>query len=355
MKLLVTGATGFLGRHVVVEALRRGHHVRAMVRPDTSEDALPWRPTAGLTFVRADLRSPRGLREAVRGVDAVLHLAAAKTGDFYTQFRGTVNATENLLNAMAVESIRRLVQVSSFSVYDYEKLRCGSTLTEDSQLIDIYADRDAYAITKLLQEQLAREFAEEHGGLVTILRPGVIYGRGNSWTARLGVQWGHRWIRIGANAPLPLIYVEHCAEAVVLAAEKPASIGQTINLVDDDQPTQRRYMRALAAHAPERPTIIPINWSCMRLLARLAILTNNLLFGGRARLPGILIPARLHARCKPLRYDNQRMKSLLAIQPRYDLQTALARCFTTPESVVTPLADGHTVDKEVQDACASPI
>ncbi len=77
------------------------------------------------TIVQADLRSRRGLTEAVTGHDAVLHLAAAKSGDLYAQYAGTVVATENLLAAMTEAGVRRIVLVSSLSVYDYLKLRAS--------------------------------------------------------------------------------------------------------------------------------------------------------------------------------------------------------------------------------------
>ncbi|MGA2233184.1 MAG: NAD(P)H-binding protein, partial [Tepidisphaeraceae bacterium] len=102
MKLLVTGAGGFLGRHVVAEALRRGHVVRAMIRPAS---VVP-QGQPNLEVVKADLRSSRGLAEIVRGCDAVLHLAAATSGDLYAQLSGTVVATENLLTAMAAANVR---------------------------------------------------------------------------------------------------------------------------------------------------------------------------------------------------------------------------------------------------------
>ena len=119
MKLLVTGAAGFLGRFVVAEALRRGHCVRAVIRSGggVADETVPERP--GVEYVDIDLRSRTGLVEACNGVDAVLHLAASKAGDMYTQYAGTVVATENLLEAMTAAGVRRIVGISSFAVYNY--------------------------------------------------------------------------------------------------------------------------------------------------------------------------------------------------------------------------------------------
>ena len=143
MKLYITGATGFVGSAVVKAATARGHDVIAVVRPGSSatvsaanqEDSLePGGPVGTVEQASVDLRSPRGVAESLDGADTVIHLAAAKEGDFYTQFAGTVVATENLLKAMNTAKITNLVAVSTFSVYEYLKTKPGTLITEDSPL-----------------------------------------------------------------------------------------------------------------------------------------------------------------------------------------------------------------------------
>lgn len=326
MKLLVTGASGFLGKYVVAAALRRGHRVRAVVRPATDVSRIPWSTHSHVEFVRLDLRRRVGIAEGLAGADAVLHLAASKAGDFYAQFGGTVLATENLLNAMTDADVKRLVSIGTFSVYDYINMRSGSLLDESSPLVKVPAWRDEYAQTKLLQEQLVRDFEREQSGLVTILRPGVIYGKDNLWTARLGAGLGEgSWLRIGAYSKLPLSYVENCADAIVMAAEQEAAIGQTINVLDDNPPTQRQYAKALLAQVPNPPKFVPVNWTVMRMVGNLAWAVNQRLLGGNAKLPGVLIPARLHARFKSLKYSNAKLKQCLGWEPRFGVEDAIAR------------------------------
>lgn len=326
MKLLVTGASGFLGKYVVASALRRGHRVRAVVRPATDVSRIAWSTHSHVEFVRLDLRRRAGITEGLVGADAVLHLAASKAGDFYAQFGGTVLATENLLGAMAEADVKRLVAIGTFSVYDYINMRSGSRLDESSPLVKVPAWRDEYAQTKLLQEQLVRDFEREQNGLVTILRPGVIYGADNLWTARLGAGLGEdSWLRIGAYSKLPLSYVENCADAIVMAAEQEAAIGQTINVLDDKPPTQRQYAKALLAQVPNPPKFVPVNWTVMRMIGNLAWAVNQGLLGGNAKLPGVLIPARLHARFKSLKYSNAKLKQCLDWEPRFGMEAAIAR------------------------------
>jgi nucleoside-diphosphate-sugar epimerase len=321
MKVLITGATGFLGRYVVAEALSRGHSVRAVVRPTSDANQFD----RDVECVRVDLRSPRGLVEACRDVDAVIHCAAAKSGDFYAQFAGTVLATENLLNAMKEASVKHIVAISSLSVYDYKHQWSFSRLDESSPLESHPRDRDEYAQTKLLQEKLVREFVKENDWRCTILRPGVIFGKDNLWTARLGIQGKKTWIRTGGFAKLPLTYVENCAQAIVMALESPSAVGGTFNVIDDQLPTQRTYAAHLQKRWPSRIKMFPIPWTLMRAIAAMADLTNKLIFRNRAKLPGLLIPARLHARCKPLRFSNDLLKQTTGWRPKYPWPEALDR------------------------------
>ena len=349
MKLLVTGASGFLGRFVVDEALRRGHAVRAMARSKGAAAKAGWDNDPGVETIIADLRSRRGLAEALAGVDAVLHLAAAKTGDVYAQYGGTVVATENLLWAMDQAAVRHIVHVSSYSVYDWMKMRSGSLLDESSPAEKDAFDRDAYAHTKLVQERLVRELATERGWRWTVLRPGMIIGPDNLWSARVGMQGRRVWLQIGGRALLPITHVENTAEAIILSAERDAANGQILNVVDDETPSENEYVRLLLERTSPRPKVFVVPWPVMRLTARLASLTNRWLLGNRARLPGLLVPCRVHARFKPLKYTNQKIKQVLGWRPRYSLVEAIDRSLGRMPSAEFP------VPNEVAPEPARPL
>jgi nucleoside-diphosphate-sugar epimerase len=326
MHVLITGASGFLGQYVVACALRSGHRVRAIDRRLPDENGPSWRGHPGVEVLKVDLGCPDGIASAVKGADAVVHLASVKEGDFETQFAGTVLTTRNLLDAMAAERVRRLIVTSSFSVFDYFRIPCGETIDEESPIEQSSEHRDPYTRSKLIQEQAIRDFQRDRDGAVTILRPGVIYGRGNLWTDRLGVKLGRNlWLRIGSRAQLPMSYVENCAEAIIAALESDAAVGATLNIVDDEHPTQRIYARLLSERMLAPPWMVPVSWALMRVLASAVWKCNRLVFQGRLKLPGILAPRRLHARFKPLEYENRRAKETLRWKPRYVLQTALHR------------------------------
>jgi len=327
MKLLVTGASGFVGRYVVAAALRRGHAVRAMVRPHATMEGLGWRNHAGVEYARCDLRLREGLNQAVAGIDAVIHLAAAMRGDFYTRFAGTVTATEHLLSAMTESGVDHIVAVSSFAVYDYLRCASWSALDENSPLERRPQQRHAYAQTKLIQERVIGAHAKKHGWKWTVIRPGAVWGKDHWWTTRLGIQVGRWWVRLGARAPVPLTYVENCAEAIVLAAERPEAVGEVLNIVDDDPPSQQKYMAELRHRIAPRPRVFPVSRAVLQGIALMVTLVNGLCFGGRAKVPAVLVPSSLCASAKPLRYPNRKARALLGWRPRYALGQALARCF----------------------------
>ncbi|MFA6243775.1 MAG: NAD(P)-dependent oxidoreductase, partial [Candidatus Hydrogenedentales bacterium] len=288
----------------------------------------PWGNHPNLEIARIDLRARQGIAESLDGIDAVIHAAAAVGGDLYAQLASTVVATENLLDAMLQSTTRRLVLISSFSVYEYFDKAANSLLDESSAMEHRIYERDDYCLTKVLQENLARDYAARHDLALTVIRPGVIFGSAHLWTACLGAEAGPRtWIQIGASPRLPMAYVENCAEAILTCATNDAAVGETFNLVDDEAPTHAAYIGMLRSRLTPRPRVIPVPWIVMSLIAALAQWTNRVAFGGNAKLPSILVPCRLHARCKPFRYTNAHAQDVLDWQPRYTLEEALDRSF----------------------------
>jgi nucleoside-diphosphate-sugar epimerase len=340
MKVFVTGASGFLGRYVVAVALGQGHQVTAMVRSQANVEQLAWHSHPNVNLVPLDLLQKKQLPQALEGSEAVIHLAAVKSGSFTDQFAGTVVATENLLSAMGSAGVRRLIAISTFSVYDYLAKPAGTLLDETYPIEDEPLNRDGYAQTKLLQEQLYQGFSSSQGGQVTIIRPGIVYGKGHLWNPCLGLHLGSGlFLRCGASGTLPLTYVENCAEAIVKTLTQTAAIGETINIVDDQLPSKKVFSDLLLAKDLHAPKVIGINWLLAKLLADIAWFINQRLFYGRIKMPGVLVPAKLQARFKPFHYSNAKAKQLLNWQPRFSLVEAVDRSLTQGEWLEVPLPD----------------
>jgi UDP-glucose 4-epimerase len=325
VKVLVTGANGFLGRHVVAALRARGHQVRALVRPAARLEALGW--PAEVQVVRADLRTARDLEPAFYGVDVLVHLAAAMSGGDEAQFAGTVVGTERLLAAMAATTCRRVVLASSFSVYDWSAIR--NTLDERSPVEpppELY-ERDGYSIAKSWQERVTRRLARRHGWGLTVLRPGFIWGRDHAYVSALGIRVGRFHVVIGPRSRCPLTHVENCADLFALAAADPRAVGETFNVVDGEGERIWGFLGAYLRGSGERGTRIPVPYALAFGLVRLAYAT---VFAGSSKLPQILVPCRFESRLKPLRYTNRHAREILGWRPPLDLAECLARTFGGP-------------------------
>jgi nucleoside-diphosphate-sugar epimerase len=324
VRLLITGAGGFLGRYLVRVATSRGHVARALLRPESRQLS----PSPDVEVARVDLRDRNAIRSALEDVDAVIHSAAVR-GDFQMQREDTIAATESLLEAMQSVGVQRLVLISSLSVYRHSALPADSVLDESSPLESDFSQRDAYCYGKASQERLAQDASARGSIALTIIRPGAIFGPSRTFTAGLGWQITPRlWIRVGGAAEAPLTFVENCAEAIVVAAERKETIGQVYNVVDDERPTRRGYTDLLKRHGAVSPIILPAGWGIVRVVAALASATNRFVLRGRLELPGLLIPARVDARFKPLRYSNERVRRAIGWKPSVPLQEAMSRSFS---------------------------
>jgi len=282
MRILVTGAGGFLGGAVVRAALARGHAVTALVRGEPRGDFAPARA------VRCDLAQSTELEALVAGHDAVIHCAASMRNDETKQQRDTIAATRTLLAALERSGVGRLVLASSLAVYDHR--RCAERLDESAPLERDLAARGPYVAAKLEVERLARDSRLD----ARILRPGLIHGPGREWFHHLGIALGGRaWIALCGTARLPLVSLESCAQAFVLAAEVRQG-DFTVNVVDERVTTRGEYLRTLAAAIRPRPLVLSLPWGLLNAASRLASAVGS--------SAGSLHPARLAARCRPLDY-----------------------------------------------------
>lgn len=328
MRALVTGANGFLGRHVVSALLARSVTVRAIVRPKANVAPLGW--PADVELFRADLRSAPDLESAFRDVDVLIHLAAVVSGDEDAQFAGTVVGTERLLAAMAKSPCRRLVLCSSFSVYDYTATK--RRLDESSPLHSVAAvyKRDGYTIAKWWQERVARQFASKQQWDLTVLRPGFIWGRGNAYLSPIELRVGRHYIVIGPTTRLPLTHVENCADAFALAATDDRARNQTFNVVDDAGRRIWRYLSDYRRGSGDKGWRIPIPFA----LAKAAVvLADRTVFRRAKKVPGLLIPNRFDSRLKPLYFDNARLRKVLGWAPPLTYRQCLEKTYAAPAPV----------------------
>lgn len=306
MKILITGAAGFIGEFVVSEVLRREHQVIALVRSPAPPH---WQHIPNLEVLRCDLRHPEALDLQTRDIDIVVHLAAATKGPAAEQMQDTVVGTVNLLHAVRQAGIRRIVGISSIAVLDYCSVRPMAVIDEQVAA-SRGAGMGAYATAKSQQEALFAEFGREEFNGCAILRPGLVYDESRLAAAHAGIVKGRFCLLVSHGGEVPTIQVQGLARAIATAAELPVAGCEVIHLVDDHLPSQQEYIAALRRRGLLPPGGIVVPWRLLQgLTAFLGTLLSATGFG--AARPEIFSPRGFAARLTPFRFSNVKAKELL--------------------------------------------
>jgi nucleoside-diphosphate-sugar epimerase len=268
--LLVTGATGYIGRRVALRLIGAGRPIRLLCRDPRRLD--PQLAKSSLVQVLiGDVSDDRAVRRACEGVTAIVHLAAAMSGPAEDFDRSTIRGTKAILAAAAAEGVDRLVYVSSMSVYDYATLPRGTVVNEEAPLESHPELRDNYARSKRVAEALVTEHMPLRGPSAVIVRPGIVYGPGGRdpltpVTSLRHVGRGIFALVGGGRRQVPLIYVENLVDALVLLLDSQAAGGRIYNVIDADPPSEREYLDRVRRVTGARIRTVPIpTWTIMPL------------------------------------------------------------------------------------------
>jgi nucleoside-diphosphate-sugar epimerase len=157
-----------------------------------------------------------------------------------------------------------------------------------------------------------------------IVRPGFVYGPGNeAITGRVGLGTFGIFLHLGGSNQIPLSYVDNCAEAIVLAGIRPGIDGEVFNVVDDDLPSSRKFLRLYKKKAKRiRSVYLPhaVSWL-------LCFLWEKYSAWSEGQLPAVYNRKVWHAYWKKTRYSNEKLKQRLGWQPRVKAEDALNRYF----------------------------
>ncbi len=271
----VTGAGGFVGRHLALRLLGEGCRVTCLVRSENP--GVEELRKAGANIVPGDLENPEKFGKSLEGVDWVFHLAAAYRdgGTSSDSFqRINVNATGALLDLAAGAGIKRFVYCSTVGVHG----DCKNKLLDEQAP---FAPHEEYGRSKVLAEKLIRRRASDLGLDTVIIRPVGVYGPGDWRLAKLfsGIS-GRRFFLIGnGRNRYHLTYIDDLVEAFWLAANSPAAAGQTYIIGGEDVPTTAELCREVSRqlNVPLWPLRLPywpvylLAWVCESLCRPLGI------------------------------------------------------------------------------------
>ena len=260
MRVLVTGATGFIGSHIVDHLLDRGNIIRALTRHERKHKRIPERKE--ISWIHGDLTDKASLKQATVDISVVYHAAALlHTSDNENAMREVnVNGVKNLLEACVLNQVRHIVFISSIAVYAPAST---AIIREDAPL----GGQSEYGRTKVEAEVLIKSYSASSKLTYSIIRPCVTYGeRDHNFTPRL--------LRLLRRPVIPVIAgnLEHMimvhaadvANAAILTGTHPNAIGQAYNITGGRQTSLRELVQVFEKLSGQHRFLVPIPMSLLR-------------------------------------------------------------------------------------------
>lgn len=329
--ILITGANGFIGNKVVANLIEKGFcNLKCFVRPSGNRKELDRIIDSSgkgkIHLIEGNLLSRQDCRKAADGSAVIYHLAAGIEKSFPGCFMNSVVATRNLLDAV-VEShnIKRFLNVSSLAVY--------SNCDESGNLpLDEFSDFDsqshlryeAYTYGKVKQDELLMEYAEQFKLPYVIVRPGDVYGRGKKKIpGKVGIDTFGIFLHLGGSRKVPLTHVDHCAEAIVLAGLTKGIDKEIFNIIDDDIPTSRAYLRLYKKNVKRFHSI----WIPYAVWHLFCFLWEKYSEWSDGQLPPAFNRRRCKAGWKRAEYSNRKIKEMLNWKQRTTTRDTLMDYF----------------------------
>jgi len=330
--ILVTGAAGFIGPALVRNLLDRGFRkIRCFARHSSDlarlEGAEFVREGATVEVVRGNLLSRDDCATAAKDVAVIFHLAAGRgEKSFPDAYLNSVVTTRNLLDAVVEHGcLRRFVNVSSFSVYTNKGKRTRRLLDESCEVERQPAGRgDPYCFAKTKQDEIVTAYGERHRIPYVIVRPGYVYGPGKAAiSGRVGVGTFGVFLHLGGSNTIPFTFVDNCADAIARAGLTSGVDGEVFNVVDDDLPSSRRFLRLYKRNVRGFTSIyLPHALSYF-----LCYLWERYSEWSEEQLPPVFNRRVWHSYWRRTRYSNDKLKTRLGWSPQVSTHEGLRRYF----------------------------
>jgi dihydroflavonol-4-reductase len=313
LRVAVTGGTGYTGGRLIERLRDRGHHVSALFRPSSRRPAVP-----DVAWVEGDLAAPDALARLVEGADAVVHAAAVyRTAGHPDSYYRDVNVggTERLLEAAARAGVGRVVHTSTVGVH-------GHVRHPPADESAPFEPGDIYQETKAEAEVLALRFHRDRGLPVVVVRPGAIYGPGETRLLKLfrAIARG-RYAIVGSGRPhYHLVCIDDLLDGYERALSHPAAPGEAFIMAGPRSLSQADLAATIARHTGGR--ILPF-----RIPAAPIQVAGDLC---EALCVPFEIEPPLHRRrvdfwTKNRSFSIDKARRLLGYEPRVDVDEGVAR------------------------------
>jgi predicted dehydrogenase/nucleoside-diphosphate-sugar epimerase len=321
---LVTGASGFIGSHILKRLAEEGIAARALVRPNSINAGRL--VGSGVEVFTADLADSEAMMKACEGIDTIYHAGASTDNQWQSNELATITGTRNVLEAAKQHGARKIVHLSTLAVYELLDKPKNALITEDSPFHNNPRKMGAYSYCKIEAEKLIGEYTESSDLDITILRPGMVIGEGcYPFFPHFGFNLGEKlFLTIGkGDVVLPFTCVEHVVDAMHRAATNDVAAGRVYNIVDDAAVTARHYIErfievtGVNARVAGLPYFIPyLAFGTYELVSAVGLLPK-----------GITSRDQLKWKQSRVTYDTSRAKNDLGWQPFVDIEDAMEATF----------------------------
>jgi predicted dehydrogenase/nucleoside-diphosphate-sugar epimerase len=341
-KVLVTGATGLIGRQLVRRLLLEGNRVRIFVRRPPEAEFMN---DGNVEVFLGDLGDPAAVDLAVAGTEIVYHVGAAMKGSAHDHERGTLCGTQNIVDSVLRHAVQRLVYISSLSCLHAAVARRGDVVTEDWPVEPSPTRRGAYTQSKTAAEKIVLDAVRDRQLRAVLLRPGRVFGPGMTLlTPEVARKIGNFFVILGdGTRELPLVYVEDVIDAIVLAAETSKFDGSIFHIVDRTRVTQNEVVRDCISKNAGKARVIHVPVAIVYSLALGFEVLSRVL-----KRPIPLSIYRVKSALARMHFDCTRAENELGWQPRIGVASGLQETIAAQRANST-----HDVLGRVQEGWAA--
>mgnify|MGYP001610205291 CR=1 FL=1 len=275
MRVLITGATGFVGNYLVKELSKDNHKITCLVRRETKFPNIN-----RISFILGDIKDKESVDRAVKGQDVVFHLVgigsiSALSRKSYEKFREiNVEGTRNVLDSCLKHKVKKIIYLSSTAAMGMIK---KSPINEEENC----NPKTPYQRSKYESEKLIKEYFSKYHLPIIILRPSMIYGPGMRHSQILKIynvmKKGFFPFVDGGKATIPAVHVKDVVSSI-LAATKNGKIGETYIITSDDHKTLKEIVDII--QRKENMKVVKINLPKTFLKVPIFILQNVSLLVG---------------------------------------------------------------------------